>query len=63
MITFQYLWAAVGTQEHGHVIEHAGHGEGNRGHALGVQHVWIVPASVVTEDVTCLSAVTSVRGR
>lgn len=56
-----YLQVVVGTEQHGHVSEHADDGEGHRGHALGVQHVWIVPATGVPEDVTCLSAVTPVK--
>lgn len=52
---------AAGTEQHGHMSEHADNGEGNGGNALCVQHVWIVPAIGVAEDVACLSAVTSVR--
>lgn len=55
-----YLWLAAGTKQHGHVSEHANDGERNGRNALGVQHVWIVSTSGVTEDVACLSAVTSV---
>lgn len=52
---------AAYTEQHSHVSEHADGGEGNRGNALCVQHVWIIPAIGVAEDVACLSAVTSVR--
>lgn len=52
---------AAGTKQHGHVSEHADNDEGNRGNALCVQHVWIVPAIGVTKDVACLSAVTTVK--
>lgn len=49
------------TEEHGHVCKHADCGEGNRGNALCVQHVCIVPSIWVSKDVSCLCAVASVR--
>lgn len=52
---------AAGTKQHGHVSEHADNGEGNRGHALCVQHVRIVSTTGITKDVACLSAVTPFR--
>jgi len=56
-----YLYVAAGTEQHCHVSEHPDNGEGNRGHALCVHHVWIVPACWVTKDVASLSAVTPGR--
>ncbi len=56
-----YLLMAAGTEQHGHMSEHADNGEGNRRNALGVQHVRIVPPTGIAEDVASLSAVTSVR--
>lgn len=56
-----YLCLAADTKQHGHVGEHADNDEGNRGNALCVQHVWIVPAMGVTQDVALLSTVTTIR--
>lgn len=52
---------AACTQKHSHVCKHADNGEGNRGKALCVHHVWIIPAPGITKDVASLSAVTSVK--
>lgn len=52
---------AACTEQHSHVCKHADNGEGNRGKALCVQHVWIIPATGVAKDVASLSAVTSVK--
>lgn len=57
---WSYLWVAAGTEQHGHVGEHADYGKGNRGNALCVQHVWIVPTPGVAKDVSWLSAVTPI---
>lgn len=52
---------APGAEQQSHVSQHADESKGNRGEALGVLHVCIVPAVGVSEDMACLSAVTSVR--
>lgn len=52
---------APSTEQQSHVGQHADDSKGNRGEALGVQHVCIVPAFGVSEDMACLSAVASVR--
>lgn len=52
---------AACTEQHGHVCEHADSGKRNWGTVLCVQHVRIIPATGVAEDVASLSAVTSVR--
>lgn len=49
------------TEQHGHMSKHADCGERNWGNALCVQHVRIVPAIWVPEDVSCLCAVASIR--
>lgn len=55
----RYLCVFAAPKQHGHVCEEADQVEGHRGHVLGVQHVWIVPASRVAQDVAGLGAVTS----
>lgn len=52
---------APGAEQQGHVRQHADDSKRNGGDALGVQHVWIVPAFRISEDVAFLRAVTSVR--
>lgn len=49
------------TEQHGHMSKHADCAERNWGNALCVQHVCIVPAIWVPEDVSRLCAVASVR--
>lgn len=62
LLTLPYLWMAAGTEQHGHVSEHANNSKRNRGDTLCVEHVRIVPATGVTEYMACLSPVTmSVR--
>lgn len=51
------------TEQHGHMSKHADCGEGKCGNALCVQHVRIVPAIWVPEDVSCLCVVASVRSQ
>lgn len=51
----------AGSQQHGHVIEHADDAEGNWRDVFRVQHVWIVSATGVTKDVAWLGAVTPVE--
>lgn len=56
-----YLPVAPCTEQHGHMSKHADCGERDWGNALCVQHVRIVPAIWVPEDVSCLCVVASVR--
>ena len=52
-----YRFVDAGSEQHGHVGEHAHQGEGHQRHVLGVQGVGVVPAHRVTEDMARLRAV------